>query len=230
MKRSLKFIGAALALIFLGVGLGGWQTQQNFGTGLPVGLFFSPPTFTVSTVGSGNGVLALAGNTSGTATLTAPAVAGTATNPIAVSNSLNLPSGTGFTWNADTGTGRSAAGIVSADTTTPGNGLGTFIGTAYQTKTNCASTGGTCGAAASGSVGITNPATTVTVSTTAVTANSTIFVFEDSTLGTKLTATCNATLGRSYMVTTRTAGVSFVITASATPAANTACLNYWIVN
>lgn len=107
---------------------------------------------------------------------------------------------------------------------------GNITAPSYATTTNCASTGGTCGSAASGSVGITNPATTVTISTTAVTANSVIFVFEDSTLGTKLGATCNATLGRTYMVTTRTANTSFIITASATPAANTACLNYLIIN
>lgn len=100
----------------------------------------------------------------------------------------------------------------------------------FLTNANCSSTGGTCAAASAGNVGITNPATTVTVATTAVGANSQIFVFEDSTLGTKLGATCNATLGRSYMITTRTPGASFIITASATPAANTACLSYLIVN
>jgi len=96
--------------------------------------------------------------------------------------------------------------------------------------TNCASTAGTCRSWFTGSVGITNPATTVTVSTTAVGANSQIIIFEDATLGTKLGATCNATAGRTYMVTTRTGGTSFIITASATPAANTACLNYAILN
>lgn len=111
-----------------------------------------------------------------------------------------------------------------------GAGQGSVNSGTYLTGTNCSSTAGTCGSAAAGSVGITNPATTVTVSTTAVTANSQIFVFEDSTLGTKLTATCNTTLGRTYMVTTRTAGTSFIITASATPAANTACLSYLIIN
>lgn len=109
-------------------------------------------------------------------------------------------------------------------------GTGSVNSASYFTQANCASTGGTCGSAPTGSVGITNPATTVTVSTTAVTANSTIFIQEDATLGTKLSATCNSTTGRTYMVTTRTAGTSFIITASATPAANTACLNYWIVN
>jgi hypothetical protein len=52
-------------------------------------------TLTVGVAGGGNGVLALAGNTSGTATLTAPAVAGTSTNPIAVTNVFAGPDGSG---------------------------------------------------------------------------------------------------------------------------------------
>lgn len=98
------------------------------------------------------------------------------------------------------------------------------------TATGCASAAGTCRNYGRGSVAMANPATTITVTTTAVSANSTILVFEDATLGTKLGVTCNATLGRTYMVTTRTAGTSFVITASATPAANSACLNYQIMD
>jgi hypothetical protein len=53
------------------------------------------PTCTVSTAGGGNGVLALSGNTSGTATLTAPAVAGTITNSVVSSNAISVPNGTG---------------------------------------------------------------------------------------------------------------------------------------
>lgn len=232
MKRQFdwRLCLGVVGLLVMVVGLAAMQNQNFGGVGLPAGLLFSSPTFTISSAGNGNGVLALAGNTSGTATLTAPGTAGTATNPVAASNSLQVPNSAGYTWNSDSGIGRSAAGIVSADTSTPGNGLGTLIATAYQTKTNCASTGGTCGSAASGSVGITNPATTVTVATTAVTANSVILVTEDATLGTKLTATCNSTTGRTYLITTRTPATSFIITASATPAANTACLNYWIIN
>jgi hypothetical protein len=51
-------------------------------------------TLTVGIAGGGNGVLALSGNTSGTATFIAPAVAGTRTNPIVISNGLSLPAGT----------------------------------------------------------------------------------------------------------------------------------------
>lgn len=47
-------------------------------------------------VGTTAGVLNLSGLTSGTATLTAPAVAGTATNPIVSSNAIQVPSGTSF--------------------------------------------------------------------------------------------------------------------------------------
>ncbi|MBO0887592.1 hypothetical protein J2P12_00675 [Candidatus Bathyarchaeota archaeon] len=100
----------------------------------------------------------------------------------------------------------------------------------YQSQTNCSSAGGTCSAAQAGSVTIAAAATTVTVATTAVTANSQIFVQEDSSLGTKLSVTCNTTTGRTYTITTRTAGTSFVITASAAPTTNPACLSYFIVN
>jgi len=48
---------------------------------------------TVGVAGGGNGAVALAGNTSGTATFTAPAVAGTVTNPVTMSNNLASPAG-----------------------------------------------------------------------------------------------------------------------------------------
>lgn len=100
----------------------------------------------------------------------------------------------------------------------------------YGTDTNCSSSGGTCSAAAAGSVSIANGATTVTVTTTAVTANSQIFIQEDSSLGTKLGITCNTSIVRSYAVTARTAATSFEITSSAAPITNPACLSYKIVN
>lgn len=111
--------------------------------------------------------------------------------------------------------------------TTPSTGKFTTLSTA----TNCADTGlpANCGSAAAGSVIIAVAATTVTVNTTAVTANSQIFVFEDSSLGTRLSTTCDTTIGRNYTITARTAGTSFTITTDAAPA-NSACLNYLIVN
>jgi hypothetical protein len=50
----------------------------------------SVPQFNIGAVGT-NGVLGLVGTTSGTATLTAPAVAGTRTNPIVSSNAFAVP-------------------------------------------------------------------------------------------------------------------------------------------
>lgn len=51
-----------------------------------------------------------------------------------------------------------------------------------------------------------------------------------SSLGTKLSVTCNTTLGRNYSVTARTASTSFVITTDAAPVTNPACLSYVIFN
>jgi hypothetical protein len=63
------------------------------GGGLPAHLTYSDPTLTVSAATFGNGQIALSGNTSGTATFTAPAVAGTATNGVTMSNDLLGPDG-----------------------------------------------------------------------------------------------------------------------------------------
>jgi hypothetical protein len=84
--------------------------------------------------------------------------------------------------------------------------------------------------AAAGFATVAAAATAVTVSNAAVTADSQILVTEDSSLGTKLGVTCNTTTGRTYSVTARTAGTSFVITSSAAPTTNPACLSYSIVN
>lgn len=131
----------------------------------------------------------------------------------------------------DTCLDRQAAGVVRFDANSGcSDGLGKAQSQLFVTTTNCASSGGTCGAASSGSVTIAAAATTVTVATTAVAANSIILVTEDATLGTKLSVTCNTTTGRTYAITTRTAATSFVITTSAAPATNPACLNYLVMS
>lgn len=109
---------------------------------------------------------------------------------------------------------------------------GGVTSTVYNTATNCSSAAApaVCAAASSGSVVIAAAGTTVTVNTTAVTANSQILIQEDSSLGTKLSVTCNTTTGRDLTVTARTAGTSFVITTSAAPVTNPACISYRIVN
>lgn len=142
----------------------------------------------------------------------------------------NAPFGLVFSINSDTGWSRLAAGSFAIGNGTNGDVSGKLTSGTYATGTNCASSGGTCGSAAAGRVTIAAAATTVTVATTAVTANSEIFIQEDSTLGAALGVTCNTTIARSYVPTTRTAGTSFVITSSAAPAANPACLSYKIIN
>lgn len=101
---------------------------------------------------------------------------------------------------------------------------------AEMTTALCASSSGSCGADTGGHVSIAAAATTVTVSTTAVTANSVITLSEDSSVGSLMSVTCNTTAGRTYMVTARTPGTSFVITSSAAPTTNPACLGYRILN
>jgi hypothetical protein len=156
--------------------------------------------------GAGSGKLALTASGGGTFGWQAPAVV------------------TSYTWTVP---GADAAGDIRSD------GAGTLsINTGVKTATNCNSSASpaVCAAASAGSVAIANPATTVVVNTTAVTANSQVFVFEDSSLGTRLGVTCNTSTGRTYTVSARTAATSFTITASATPGANNACLSYLVVN
>lgn len=150
----------------------------------------------------------------------------TGTAPLVVASTTNVAN-----LNASSLGGATMAAPGAIGGTTPAAITGTTMtGTKYATATNCASSGGTCGSAAAGAVTIAAAATTVTVSTTAVNAASRIFIFENSTLGTELSVTCNTTIARSYAVTTVTAATSFVITASASPVTNPACLTYVIVN
>ena len=128
-----------------------------------------------------------------------------------------------------------AATAVGIGTQTPATELdvnGTTRSSLYATTTNCADPAGAaaCGAAPAGAVVIDASATTVVVSTTAVTANSRIFIQEAPYLSTELSITCNTTTGRLYTVTALTAATSFTVTASAAPVTNPACLNYIIFN
>lgn len=101
----------------------------------------------------------------------------------------------------------------------------------YLTTINCSSSASpaVCTSAAAGSVVVAAAATSVVVNTTAVTANSQILLMYDSSLGTRLSVTCNATEPALYGVTARSAGVSFTLTSTA-PITNPACFSYFIVN
>lgn len=125
--------------------------------------------------------------------------------------------------------------ITATSVTSSGPISGTTItGATYATATNCASkvSPAVCGSASAGHVTIFAATTTMVVNTTAITANSQVFLTEDSdaSVATRLAVTCNVTLGRSYVVTARTAGTSFTITTSAAPVTDPACLAYNIVN
>lgn len=230
---------------------GAYNSPAQGGTSsLPAGLTFVAPTLTVSTAGSGNGQLALSGNTSGTATFIAPAVAGTSTNPVTTSNVFAGPNGLvtaptyGFTVNGGTGIFTNGAGplllaaqgsqIVSATNgsfaiAVPASST-SFTANTYLSGTNCSSSASpaVCGSAAAGSFVLAAAATTVTVNTTAVTANSQIIVVNDDSLGTKLSVTCNTALDQVF-VSGRVAATSFTITGTA-PVTNPNCYSYLIVN
>jgi hypothetical protein len=126
------------------------------------------------------------------------------------------------------------SGNVGIGTTTPGSLLsvnGRASANLFGSETNCSSSAGpaVCAAAAAGSVIIPAAGTDVTVNTTAVTANSQIFVIFDQSLGTKLGVTCNSTTANPH-IGARVAGTSFTIHANVAPVTNPACFSYFIIN
>lgn len=105
------------------------------------------------------------------------------------------------------------------------------------TGSNCSSSASpaVCVAASAGSVAFPTGVTSVplTVNTTAVTANSQIFMFPDDTLGTKLSVTCNSTLATlvgGMAITARTPGTSFTVTFNGTIAGSPLCASFLIIN
>jgi hypothetical protein len=110
---SSTVLSSSLALASTGVVLGGGAaTAPSTSTQLT----FSAPTLTVGLAGTSSGILSLTGSTSGNATITAPATAGTSTNPVAFSNNIAVPNGTtsapSYAFNTFSGVG------MSYDTTT----------------------------------------------------------------------------------------------------------------
>ena len=113
----------------------------------------------------------------------------------------------------------------------------------YLTQTNCAAVGtaaspsvASCGSAAAGQFSCATNATgaTCTVNTTAVTANSEIFVFDSDTTvtGTRLGVTCNTSTAidpASRLLASSVAGTSFTINLG-TITTNPACFSYNIIN
>ena len=90
-----------------------------------------------------------------------------------------------------------------------------------------------CGANAAGAVALpTGPTPTLVVDTTAVTANSQIFLHVDESLGSALSVTCNTTAATllNPFVTARSDATSFTFEINATIASHPVCVNYWIIN
>lgn len=118
-------------------------------------------------------------------------------------------------------------GVLLADI----DGAGRIRPLLYGSQTDCTDNAGAaaCGAAPTGAVVLDDGSTTVVVSTTAVTANSTISVNFDPSLGTKLGITCNTTQTFPY-VSARTAATSFTITSADPAGANKVCVSYSIIN
>lgn len=170
---------------------------------------------------------------------------------------LVLPgsSSTGFLLGTDasnvntiTNVGSSGSGnvvrVTSPTLVTPTLGAATatsVTSATYLTTTKCAAVGTgaspsvvSCSAAPSGSFSCaTNASTaTCTINTSAMTANSAVFVQPDASLGTLLSVTCNTTADTGLTaprVSARAGGTSFTINLG-TFATNPLCFNYWIAN
>ena len=101
----------------------------------------------------------------------------------------------------------------------------------YGTLANCRShtSPASCGSAAAGEVVVTPGAGSVIVNTTALTANSQIFVMFDSSLGEKLHVLCNTAYIAAY-VSARTPGERFTISVASHPNTNPACYSYLVIN
>lgn len=103
---------------------------------LPSGLTFGATTFSglitaqaniqLGVAGTTSGVVTMEGSTSGACTITAPATAGTSTNPFAFSNAIQIPSGTVYLISTDTGISRDSAGVFDFGNGTAANKSGSI--------------------------------------------------------------------------------------------------------
>jgi hypothetical protein len=108
---------------------------------------------------------------------------------------------------------------------------GTVAASRWLTDTPCVSTASpaVCGTVAAGSSVVAAAATIEVVNTTAPTANSQILITPDSSLGARLSVTCNTTVNP-MSISARTAGTSFTAAVTVAPAVNPLCFSWWIIN
>jgi hypothetical protein len=138
----------------------------------------------------------------------------------------------------DAGNGRAVILVDAgsgADTVTVGNnvGVGGIKTNTFLTSNNCgvsSASPAACGSAAAGLVAVPVAATTYTVNTTNATANSEIFIVQDTSTaaGTRLSVTCNTT-ANTPLLTAKVGATSFTFSLTA-PVTNPACFSYFIVN
>jgi hypothetical protein len=180
------------------------------------------------------GELALSGTrglasfgTNGNRTVTVDMATTPAGTVIPSSGILRFRNGSTVCWENIEGTNGLCQGTNANDQFSFDGGV---VTPTYNTASICESVQGICGSGAAGSVAVSVGSNTILVTTTAVTPASQIFIQEDSSLGAALGVSCNTVLGRTYMVTNRSAGTSFQITASQAPVGAPACLSYHIIN
>lgn len=138
------------------------------------GTFQAETTAEIGVVGTTTGQILLDGGTSGQATITAPAIAGTNTNPILFSNSLNIPNGTVYTINTDTGISRGgSAGTIDVGNGTAGNASGTVNAAQYNVAgSQIAASNLSNGTTGTGAIVLAaSPTVTGTLTATAITAS-----------------------------------------------------------
>lgn len=157
----------------------------------------------------------------------------TGSRTLALDTDFNLINGGTFAMNSAANAKTTLSCFV--DTTSTLQCAGGAPLSTITTGSNCSSSAApaVCGSASGGSVAVptgTNP--TLTVNTTAVTANSQIIMNIDESIGTRLSVTCNTTLTTltNPVITARTPGTSFTVQIGATIAVNPACASFVIVN
>jgi hypothetical protein len=183
------------------------------------------PLSTSWTLYGASGITAKAGGGSGGANT----FLSNLTNPTAVNQPLNMGGNNvnlnGGTLNANSGN------IFLASGSLIGTPNGFVSSSQFSTDTPCLSTASpaVCSALAAGSSVIAVAATTEVVNTSRTTANSQILITPDSSLGTRLSVTCNTTINP-MSISARTGGTSFTASVTVAPAVNPLCFSWWIIN
>lgn len=248
---NITCTAAATASIAAGLGVGGttWQFKFNGANCASPQLILPNGTNSAPSISFANGPTGgLYSNSAGKYTFSGGSGNGItlgATGAIANGGAglFAFTASTDSTAAADVGLSRISAGVIGVGTGSQGNVAGTIQSGAYQTGTNCAAVGtaanpsvASCTSAAAGSVSCATNASggTCTVNTTAVTANSEIFLEQraDTTTGTRLGVTCNTTKDSNStapQITAVTAATSFTFQLG-TVATNPECFSYHIIN